>query len=76
LGNGSGYSNKQVADTVQAVSAREISITVGPRRAGDPAVLVASAEKATNELSWQRKFPELRDIVESAYKFYMKCKER
>jgi UDP-glucose 4-epimerase len=76
LGNGSGFSNKQVADTVKAVSAKDILIKVGPRRSGDPAVLVASAEKAKHELGWQRKFPELSAIVESAYKFYFKKKDK
>jgi len=70
LGNGSGYSVKQVVDTARAVTGRPIPADVAPRRPGDPATLVAGAEKARRVLGWKPEYPELKTIVESAWNWH------
>jgi UDP-glucose 4-epimerase len=72
LGNGNGFSNLEVIEAVRQVTGVDVKFSIGPRRDGDPAVLLASSEKARKELGWQPQFTGLTDIVESAYKFYMK----
>ena len=64
---GSGYTVREVIDTARAVTGREIAVRVAPRRAGDPAVLVASSEKIRSELGWQPEFEDLRVIIQSAW---------
>ena len=63
LGNGTGYSVQHVIDAAKAVTGRGLLAHVAPRRAGDPPVLVASAEKARKELDWQPRYPELNKIL-------------
>lgn len=67
LGNGKGFSVKQVVDVAMEVSGKDIKVTMEPRRAGDPAVLVADATLARHELNWQPEFAELKDIVQTAW---------
>jgi len=67
LGNGQGFSVKQVIDVAREVSGKNFKVTVEPRRAGDPAVLVADATQAKKELGWQPKFADLKDIVKTAW---------
>ncbi|MFI9270656.1 UDP-glucose 4-epimerase GalE [Kitasatospora sp. NPDC052896] len=69
LGNGSGFSVHQVIESVKRVTGREIPVQIAARRAGDPAVLVASAERAHRALGWKPKRPELDDIVADAWAF-------
>ncbi|MFJ7248294.1 UDP-glucose 4-epimerase GalE [Kitasatospora sp. NPDC098652] len=69
LGNGSGFSVREVIESVKRVTGREIPVQVVGRRAGDPAVLVASAERAHQELGWTPRRPNLDDIVADAWKF-------
>jgi len=64
---GAGYSVKQVIDVARAVCAREIPVRVGPRRSGDPAVLVASPDRIIRELGWRPRLQDLREIVRSAW---------
>ena len=71
LGTGRGYSNREVIEMVKTVSGRDFAVQTAPRRAGDPAVLVASAQKAMDELGWQPRHGSLREIVESAWRFNM-----
>lgn len=66
---GTGYSVKEVIDIAREVTGKEIPVKVGPRRPGDPAVLVASSEKIKKEVGWLPQFQELRLIVESAWSF-------
>jgi len=66
---GEGYSVRAVIDIAREVTGRAISIMEGPRRAGDPAVLVASSEKATRELQWAPELQDLRVIVDSAWRW-------
>ena len=75
LGNGDGFSNLQVVEAVKKVTGIDFEFSYGPRREGDPATLVASAEKAKTELEWTPKFWDLEKIVESAYKFYLKARQ-
>jgi len=70
LGNGNGFSNLDVVDAVKRVSGKAFEFKYGPRRQGDPATLVASAEKAKKELGWEPQFTDLEEIVASAYRFY------
>jgi UDP-glucose 4-epimerase len=69
LGSGIGFSNREVVDTVRAVTGHPIPIEMAPRRPGDPAVLVASSEKARAELGWVPARPALADIVSDAWTF-------
>jgi UDP-glucose 4-epimerase len=70
LGNGQGYSNKQVVETCRQVTGHPIPAEIGPRRPGDPAELVASSEKIRRELGWQPQYPDLRTIVEHAWQWH------
>ena len=72
LGNGRGFSNKEVIAAVKEVTGNEFPVQVCVRRAGDPAILVASSEKVKKELGWKPVYPDLKDIVVSAYDFYRK----
>ncbi len=67
LGNGKGFSVKQVIDVVKDVSGKNFKVSIEPRRDGDPAVLVADATLAKKELNWQPEFAELKDIVKTAW---------
>ena len=67
LGNGQGYSNQEVIETARRLTKKEIPVTVGPRRPGDPAVLVASAEKIKAELGWNPKYSAVEEIIETAW---------
>ncbi|MFI6849760.1 UDP-glucose 4-epimerase GalE [Kitasatospora sp. NBC_00085] len=69
LGNGSGFSVREVIESVKRVTGREIPVRTVGRRAGDPAVLVASAERAHRTLGWTPRRPNLDDIVADAWKF-------
>ena len=66
---GDGYTVKEVIDVAREVTAREIPVHVGARRAGDPALLVASSEKSKRELGWSPQFQDLRLIIESAWQW-------
>jgi UDP-glucose 4-epimerase len=70
LGNGNGFSNREVIDVVQRVTGRTVPIKVVGRRAGDPAELVASSDKARQQLGWTPTKPALADIVSDAWSFY------
>ena len=70
LGNGKGYSVRQVIDCVRKVSGKGFKVVETDRRAGDPPVLTADASKAQKELGWETDYPELEKIVESAWKFH------
>ena len=66
---GAGYSVREVIDTAQRVTGREIPVRFGPRRAGDPAILVASSDKIKSELGWQPKYQDLGLIIDSAWRW-------
>ncbi|WP_338595316.1 UDP-glucose 4-epimerase GalE [Saccharopolyspora sp. SCSIO 74807] len=69
LGNGTGFSVQQVVETCREVTGHPIPAAVAPRRAGDPATLVASSDRARSELSWQPKHADLGVIVRDAWEF-------
>ena len=70
LGNGEGYSVKEVIRTACEVTGHDIPAVVGPRRPGDGPTLVASASRARNVLGWEPKIPDLHDIVASAWAWH------
>lgn len=72
LGNGDGYSVKDVIKTCEKLSGKKIPAIEKPRRAGDPPKLVAAADKAKNELGWKPKYPKLEDIVSTAWAWHQK----
>ena len=70
LGNGNGFSVRQVIETVEKVVGRKVNCEVVPRRAGDPAVLVASSDKIKRELGWNPVYNSLEKIVASSWKWH------
>ncbi len=70
LGNGQGYSNREVIETARRVTGREIPVKEGARRPGDPAVLVASSERIRADLNWQPRYPELEKIIATAWRWH------
>ena len=70
LGNGEGFTVREVIDTASEVTRTKIRAEVGPRRAGDPAVLVAASGKIRKELGWVPQFPHVRAIIESAWRWH------
>jgi UDP-glucose 4-epimerase len=69
LGNGRPTSVRGVLDAVKRVSGREVPFTMGPRRAGDPAVLYASSDRIKRDLGWRPAFEEIDTIVETAWRW-------
>jgi UDP-glucose 4-epimerase len=72
LGNGRGFSVREVIDSARRVTERPIPAEVHPRRPGDPAVLVASSEKALRELGWQPRYTDLDEIIATAWEWHQK----
>ena len=72
LGNGEGFSVRQVIESARRVTGHPIPAEIHPRRAGDPAVLVASSEKAIRELGWQPRYTQLDDILRTAWIWHQK----
>lgn len=66
---GDGHTIREVVDCARTVTGRDIPARVGPRRAGDPPVLVASSARITRELGWQPHHQRLEEIIESAWKW-------
>jgi UDP-glucose-4-epimerase GalE len=69
VGTGAGQSVLQVMRAVEQVMAKKVPHEIGPRRAGDPAVLVANSDKLKRTLGWKPSFPDIRDIVATAWQF-------
>jgi len=70
LGNGNGYSVKEVIDTARRVTGKMIFSTERSRRPGDPARLVASSEKIRKQLGWSPKYPDLEMMIETAWRWH------
>lgn len=70
LGNGKGFSVKEMIDATKEATGEEIKVVLGERRAGDPAVLIASSEKAHNLLNWQPKYTNVKDIIKTAWTWH------
>lgn len=69
LGNGAGHSVLEVIGSVERVTGRKVPVRFGPRRPGDPAVLVASSERIRREAGWTPRFADLDRIVRTAYEW-------
>jgi UDP-glucose 4-epimerase len=70
LGNGNGFSVKQVIETAKQVTGREFKVVEGDRRPGDPPALVGSGEKATKMLGWQPQYADLNKILSHAWQWH------
>ena len=70
LGNGEGFSVRQVIEVAREVTGHPIPCVEAPRRAGDPATLVASSARIRAELGWRPELPSLRDIIASAWEWH------
>ena len=70
LGNGVGFSVKEVVEVARAVTGHPIPAKTAPRRAGDPAQLIASSQKAVDVLGWRPQYNDLRTIVASAWAWH------
>ncbi|KAA6218059.1 UDP-glucose 4-epimerase GalE [Streptomyces filamentosus] len=75
LGNGNGFSVREVIETVRKVTGHPVPEVTAPRRPGDPAVLVASAEAARARLGWTPSRPDLADVVADAWAFARRRQE-
>lgn len=71
LGNGRGYSVKEVIQTARDVTGHPVPAVVGARRPGDPDVLIASSESINHDLNWQTRYPQLRTIIETAWNWHV-----
>lgn len=72
LGNGHGFSVKEVVESARRVTGHPIPVEVQPRRPGDPAFLIASSDKATRELGWKPRYTQLDDILRTAWLWHQK----
>lgn len=70
LGNGIGFTVKEVIDMARKVTGDPIKVIVSPRRAGDPAKLIASSEKARSILGWKPEYADLEEIISSAWNWH------
>jgi UDP-glucose 4-epimerase len=69
LGGGRGFSVREVIDAVERITGTRLPVSVAARRPGDPSVLVASSQRAERVLGWERRFPNLEDMVRSAWEW-------
>ncbi|MFL5814987.1 MAG: UDP-glucose 4-epimerase GalE [Bdellovibrionia bacterium] len=76
LGSETGFTVREVIEACAKVTGVKIPVTEKPRRAGDPAVLVASSEKIRNTLGWKRRYPDLETIVSHAWNWHQKRREQ
>ena len=72
IGNGKGFSVKEVIQTCKKVTGRDFPVIMGDKRPGDPAILVADSTKIREKLNWNPKFDNLEDIVETAWNWHKK----
>lgn len=71
LGNGIGFSVKEMIEAAKEATGQDIKVVLGDRRAGDPAQLIASSEKANKILGWTPKFTDVKDIIKDAWAFHV-----
>ncbi|MBD2776988.1 UDP-glucose 4-epimerase GalE [Iningainema tapete] len=72
LGNGNGFSVKEVIETAKLVTGKEIAVKIGDRRAGDPPVLIGSSDKARKILGWNPQYSSLEEIITHAWQWHQK----
>lgn len=70
LGNGKGFSVKEVVEMTRKITGKEIKAEIAERRAGDPAILIASSERAKEELGWKPQYDSLETIIETAWNWH------
>ena len=70
LGNGVGFSVKEMIDAAKEVTNEDIKVVIGERRAGDPAKLIASSEKARKILGWEPKYTDVKDVIGTAWRWH------
>lgn len=75
LGNGNGFSVQHVIDTARAVTGKEIEVRYGARRSGDSARLIADARLAHKQLGWKPRYPDLKTIIEHAWRWQCRKQE-
>jgi UDP-glucose 4-epimerase len=73
LGSGAGYSVREVIAAAERVTGRRVGANVAPRRAGDPAQLIASSAAAEATLGWRRRYTDLHAIIETAWRWHAKA---
>lgn len=70
LGSGQGFSVREIIEVAREITGHPIPAEVGPRRPGDPAILIAGSAKVKRELGWEPRFTDLRDIIGSAWRWH------
>ena len=70
LGNGQGFSNREIIEAARKVTGHPIPVTEEGRRPGDPATLIASSQKAMDVLGWKPRHPDVEDVIASAWKWH------
>ncbi|WP_371368414.1 UDP-glucose 4-epimerase [Sporomusa rhizae] len=70
LGNGNGFTVKEVIEAAEAVTGLTVPKEIAPRRAGDPAILVAGSQKIRQELGWQPEYTDINKIIETAWHWH------
>lgn len=73
LGNGNGFSVRQVIETAEQITGQDIKVVECERRPGDPATLVGSSDKAQKVLGWSPQYPDLSQIVKHAWQWHQRC---
>ena len=73
LGNGNGYSVRQIIDIARAVTNRDITVTYADSRPGDPATLIASSAKAMRVLDWKPKLHDIETIIATAWQWHSRA---
>jgi UDP-glucose 4-epimerase len=72
LGNGNGFSVREVIETAKQVTGKEIKVVYGDRRAGDPSILVGSSDRVRRVLGWKPSYPDLQNIIAHAWQWHQK----
>lgn len=72
VGTGKGYSNKEIADTIIKITQTKNTYSIGPRRPGDPDILVADSTKIQQKLNWSPQYSDLNTIIETAWNWHKK----
>jgi UDP-glucose 4-epimerase len=70
LGNGRGFSVKEMIEAAKAATGREIKVEIGARRPGDPAQLIASSDKARKVLGWNPRYTDVKDVIGTAWTWH------
>ena len=76
LGNGQGFSVRQVVDSVERITGLKVPVKLGDRRPGDPAALASDATKARDVLGWRPQFAELDQVIRTAWAWHQEPRAR